>query len=257
MSTDNCNRINTLMLGSKTSSGFVHTRDCGHSIQTVLCSKKKSAEQMMHHSKLYLAACTKTAMASIWAAAWNHTLKELDPQIRQCDKSFFAGGPARITCITEVQQARMANRVPGRWLACKPMIRYEKNFSAMRIRYRPLLIVMVPGYQSADVWIWMASDHGLFIYNPRRSLFRHFLQKIFLPRRIPVFQNWKVSLVLAAQGKDFCKLYDDEYRVVKDYSQSPAFIPLSRSARRSDRRSACAAKPGNSFGLARLTVLFN
>lgn len=155
----------------------------------------------------------------IWAGCWNKGLKELDRLSgKVITHSVLPGDPHTITCITEVQQPA-GNYVL--WLngylkaynpASKKFFDYTEPLQASSYPE------MLPCYQSADHWVWMASDHGLFIYNPGRAAFHHFLLKdLTAPQNIS-FTELEGGLLMAAQGRDFCKLYDDQYHVVKDYA---------------------------------------
>jgi ligand-binding sensor domain-containing protein len=215
---DNCNRINYLLRGGN-GLLWLCTFEGLWSFEPGRDIFKKEINEHNDPSYESLFTCVhEDHNGRIWAASWSRGLKELDPKAGKVITHPLPAGIPAISCITEVQQANGATvfLVNGLLKAYDPV---QHTFTAYAGTLQNAGYPDIsPCYQSADHWVWMASDHGLFIYNPRRSMFQHFLLNDLNAPQNTSFAEWDDKLVLAAEGKDFCKLYNNEYHLVKDYS---------------------------------------
>ncbi|GAC1429261.1 MAG: hypothetical protein NVSMB7_05960 [Chitinophagaceae bacterium] len=169
---------------------------------------------------------TEDHRGKIWAGCWSKGLKELDRLTGRVITHVLPAGMPDITCIAEVQQP------PGNytlWLS-GPLYAYDpasgKFFGYTGSLHPPGYPYVSPCYQSADHRVWMASDHGVFIYNPHQASFQHFLVNDLTTSQNISFTEWKGLLMVAAQGKDFCRLYDERYHLIKDYGYLLHSFPL-------------------------------
>jgi signal transduction histidine kinase/ligand-binding sensor domain-containing protein len=212
---NNCNRINCLVQG-RNGLLWLCTFEGLWSFdpRKAIFKQEISSGNDPYYENLFTAV-HEDRNGHIWAASWSHGLKELGKSGAPVITHPLPAGMATTTCILEMQQANGAPAflVNGLLKTYDPVL--NKFTGSLQSPGYP---DMSPCYQSADHWIWMASNHGLFIYNPRRSLFRHFLLHNLMAQQNTSFAEWDGKLLLAAQGKDFCKLYDANYRIVKDYN---------------------------------------
>jgi len=155
----------------------------------------------------------------IWAGSWNKGLKELDRTSgKVTTHNATTGEGYTINSIIEVLQpsGNYALWLSGALKAYNPDTKnfFEYAGPSQQQDYTAI----TPCYQSADHWIWMASDRGLFIYNPHRASFHHYLLNDLKTSQNISFIEQDGLLMMAAEGKDFCKLYDEQFHVVKDYN---------------------------------------
>ena len=155
---------------------------------------------------------------TIWAGCYSKGLKEIDKLTgRVITHAVSSGDPHNVSCITEVlqPQGNYALWLNGTLKGYDPLA--KKFFSYAGPLQAADLPDVSPCYQSADRWVWMSSDHGLFIYNPRRACFHHYLINDLTASQNISMAEQNGLLMMAAEGKDFCKQYDKDFHVVKDY----------------------------------------
>ena len=156
---------------------------------------------------------------NIWAGFWNTGLKKFDTHTgRLTDYGNRLKQAATVSCITEIKQSD-SNYIL--WLNNNLRVFEEKknlyyNFKSPLIGRK--MQTISPVYQSADGWVWLASDNGLYIYDPQRQVFDHQYFNANITSQGISFHNYKNGLLIGAEGADFLKWKDRNGNLLKDYS---------------------------------------
>jgi signal transduction histidine kinase/ligand-binding sensor domain-containing protein len=156
---------------------------------------------------------------NIWAGFWNTGLKKYDTHAgRLIGLERSVRNNQTVSCINEIKQpdGNYLIWVDGNLLA------FDERENAYFNFHQPLsekkLPPLSPLYQSADGWVWLGSDNGLYIYNPQRQLFNHHLFKSSITSQGVSFYNYKNGLLVGAGDSNFLKWKDKNGNVLKDYS---------------------------------------
>ena len=83
-------------------------------------------------------------------------------------------------------------------------------------------------YASADNWLWMGSNEGLYIYNPSKTLFRHHIFSSAITSQDVSMLEWDNKLLVSGSGNNFLKAYDEQLlNVTDDYGKGETTKKLS------------------------------
>jgi signal transduction histidine kinase/ligand-binding sensor domain-containing protein len=155
----------------------------------------------------------------IWAGDWQYGLKQLDRNSGHVTNYLSVPGhPGTVSCINEMQQAdgSYVLWLNGNLLAFDPVA--KKFFQYPRPRQSAGYPNVSPSFRSADGWMWMKSDKGLFIYSPQRQVFRHRFFNTHLTSQGIVFTEWNNLLLVGAESENFLKGYDRNWNLKIDFS---------------------------------------
>ncbi|HET6994797.1 MAG TPA: two-component regulator propeller domain-containing protein, partial [Chitinophagaceae bacterium] len=156
---------------------------------------------------------------NIWAGFWNTGLKKYDTRTgRVISIEQKSTSDHTISSINEIKQSdgNYFLWVNGELAA------FDENTNTYFNFQQPLsgkkFPLLSPLYQSRDGWLWLGSDNGLYIYNPQRQLFRHFLFKSSITSQSISFHNYKNGVLAGAEGPNFLRWLDSNGNLLKDYS---------------------------------------
>jgi len=155
---------------------------------------------------------------NIWAGFWNTGLKKYDVHTGQLTDFGYKLRDHTVSCIREIKR-------PGDkyilWLDGNLLAFDEATNSYFNFEY-PLtekkLPSLNPVFQSADGWLWLGSDKGLYIYNPQRQLFNHTVFTSSVTSQGISFYNYKNGILTGAEDDDFLKWRDKDGNVLRDLS---------------------------------------
>jgi signal transduction histidine kinase/ligand-binding sensor domain-containing protein len=158
---------------------------------------------------------------NIWAGFWNTGLRKYDTHTGTLtDYGGKLDHGYTISCINEIKQPD-GNFII--WLNGSLLAFDEKKNSYFNFQ-QPLSEKKIPAinpvYQSADGWVWLSSDKGLYIYNPQRQLFNHLIFKSSITSQGVNFYNYKNGLLVGAEDRDFLKWNDKNGKLLQDYSSA-------------------------------------
>jgi ligand-binding sensor domain-containing protein/two-component sensor histidine kinase len=164
---------------------------------------------------------------NIWIGSWERGLKKYDPITKQISEIDTTGRPRNITSLAETEQpdGNYLIWMNGSLAAFDPT---QNRFIHFPVPYNirpPVNITKV--YASADNWLWMCSNEGLYIYNPLKTLFRHHLFSSPITSQDVSLQEWNKRLLVSGAGENFLKEYDQQLRITDDYSKDEATKKLS------------------------------
>ncbi len=156
---------------------------------------------------------------NIWAGFWNAGLKKYDRStgkvtgVEKNEAAFHT-----ISCINEIKQTDGTYVL---WINGDLQAFDERTNTYFNFQ-QPLsgkkLPSLNPLYRSPDGWVWLGSDNGLYIYNPQRQLFRHFLFASAITTQGISFHNYGSGVLAAAENHHFLKWFDNNGEMRKDYS---------------------------------------
>jgi signal transduction histidine kinase/ligand-binding sensor domain-containing protein len=156
---------------------------------------------------------------NVWAGFWNTGLKKYDPRTgRVTSLEQKTTTDHTISCINEIKQADGSYVL---WVNGE-LAAFDENTNSYFNFQQPLsgkkLPLLNPLYQSPDGWVWLGSNNGLYIYNPQRQLFRHFLFKSSITSQGISFHNYKNGVLAGAENDNFLKWMDSNGNLVRNYS---------------------------------------
>ena len=163
----------------------------------------------------------------IWIGCWERGLKKYDPETKKIVDFDTTGSPGNITSLTETKQPGGHELIwmNGASLAFDPTQNIFIHFPVPYNIRPPVNITKV--YASADNWLWMCSNEGLYIYNPSKTLFRHHVFPSAITSQDVYMLEWDNKLLVSGAGNNFLKAYDEQLNVTNDYSEAESTKKLS------------------------------
>ncbi len=194
---------------------------------------------------------------TIWAGSWEKGLKELDPHTGKVNSYSFVQDH-KVSDIKEVKQAdgRYVFWLNGELLTFDPAL---KQFFQYPIPFELSAYPTVfPCFLSADNWIWLGSDKGLFILNPQRQLFHHRFPGPGTSQQACFIETGQ-ALLVGAQSADFLKAYNSNWQLQKDYSSLLQAFPPAAGQRHTaalafEKENDSSIWVGTSWGLLQLDL---
>lgn len=166
---------------------------------------------------LFLSIC-EDHNGNMWAGGWSKGLKELDRRTGKVTRfSISENDPYKINSISEIKQhdGSFVLWVNG------PLMGFDMSLNKFFQYPKPLQLTNYPYitsvYTSPDQWQWMMSDNGLFIYNPQRQLFHHFIIKEPISSQGIAVKEWNKEILMGGEGATFLKSFDNNWNEQKDY----------------------------------------
>lgn len=156
----------------------------------------------------------------IWMGTWVGGLKKFDPITKKIITYPYAGN---INSVAEIKQA------DGHYLlfvngSLKVFDIQQTHFIHIQNNSSHNINDM---YTSADGWLWMGGNDGLYIYNPAKSLFiQHIFSSPITSQSISMLE-WNNKLLVSGEGENFLKAYNENLLVTDDYSNEKITKKLS------------------------------
>jgi len=156
---------------------------------------------------------------NIWAGFWNTGLKKYNTTTSELTD--FGSAFNHQHTVSRISEIRRPGNNYILWLDGDLLAFDEKTNSYFNFQPQSSekkIPLLNPLYQSADGWLWLGSDKGLYIYNPQRQLFNHFVFSGGITSQGISFYNYKNGFLTGAENKDFLKWRSNNGEVLKDYS---------------------------------------
>jgi ligand-binding sensor domain-containing protein len=214
-----CNKINYITEDEHhicwlcTSEGFWSFNTLDNSFK-----KQISATNDPLYNPLFLTALNENDN-KLWVGSWQYGLKLFDKKTGKVTNYFKSSeNPSSVYSIAKVLQPN------GRyflWLNGNLSAFNPSNNSFFQYK-KPLLLPDYPlvksNYVSADNWVWICTDKGLYIYNPLRQIFNNLLYPSNITSQSVMLGTIKNNLLVGGQADSFFVTYDHELNVIKNFS---------------------------------------
>ncbi|MCC7402315.1 MAG: hypothetical protein IT214_12615 [Chitinophagaceae bacterium] len=179
--------------------------------------KEISALNEKNYKELYTCVF-QSHDGKIWAGSWGNGLEQFDKLTgKVIHYSFLPEFPEVVRYIREAQQpdGKQVLWLDGHLSAFDPAAQQFFHFSMKS--QSGSIPDLLPCFRSDDGWLWLASSSGLYIYNPDRQFFQHHFFHENITSQNVVFAEWKHSLLVGGGPGNFLKLYDDHWKMIKDF----------------------------------------
>lgn len=158
----------------------------------------------------------------LWVTTWNKGIKQMIPETRSV--KIFGNLPGRLYHVMNMAEQKTNDGRYSLWLSDfltefkKPYDRFiphELKPVAHAAALNPQTL-----YVSRDNLLWISTVKGVYILDPTRQLFKHYFitPGNALTDQGPALMVRNNQLWLGGDRKQFLKVYDDKFNVVKDYS---------------------------------------
>lgn len=154
----------------------------------------------------------------IWAGFWQTGLKRFDPasQVLTDFGHLLPDFPVSSICSWQQPDGKKLLWLNGKLLA------FDESVPAF-IHLQPPVTEkeapqLSPVYRSADGWVWLASDEGLYCCNPQQQVFNHQLFNAPITTQAINMLNYKDGILVGAQAGDFLRWQDLQGNTVRDFS---------------------------------------
>ncbi len=149
----------------------------------------------------------------LWVGTWGKGLKLFDKRSQKIIT--YPHHNSNISCLNGVIQpdGAFVLWLNGTLEAFNPSLKTFFKFTTFTGDAPYIKTVFV----SADRWIWLCSNHGLYIYNPAAQLFKNKVFKQEVTSQSVVFARLENIFFIGAEGKDILKSYDTTLKAAADY----------------------------------------
>lgn len=185
----------------------------------------------------------------IWLGTYNNGLKNYDPYQKEL---FSFGNDENVSALAEVKDASDKNEL---WLGGEFLVFDLLNHSFFKMLPPadfPKNIEIQNVYTSADNWLWLGTEKGLYFCNPAKSAFlHHTFSKAITAQQVPLL-DWNGKTLVGGEGKNFLKSYDSRLVEKDNYSKNipPGISCLSLRFSGKDEVIA-----GTSKGIAKINLI--
>ncbi len=213
-----CNKINYLFL-DENKICWLCTSDGLWSFDTEKNSfeKKISAENDAHYNSYFLTAVDESP-DKLWVGVWQNGLKLFDKKTGVVTSYTGANSPSSIYSIVKVPQAGSNDVL---WLSGN-LTAFNPATSSFFQYKKPLLLAEYPtvkgNYISADKWVWIFTDKGLYVYNPNRQVFNTQLFKSLITSQDVVMNSIAKNTFVCGQGDNIFLEYDSSQKLLHNFS---------------------------------------
>jgi len=176
---------------------------------------------------LYLGIAEDKAQ-NMWISGWKKGLKKWDRATGTvADYSQIANAPPYVNLVNGNQPAGGNDFF---WVGDKifsPQTGKYDNFTLSADAENQPNIISV--YVSNDGWYWFATDQGLYISNPEKTVFKHHIFHRYGSRKSLLVIEWGDNLLIGGAGDNLLRLYDKKLQPIhvffrnSNYSGKPYF----------------------------------
>ncbi len=187
----------------------------------------------------------------IWVGTWDGGLKSYDPETKKILTYVGKEGPRNINTIAETKQP------DGNYLLWVNGSLITFDQAQNKFIHQPLPSNTHSGlnitemYKAADNWLWMGNDEGLYICNPKKTLFRQHMFTTPITKQGVAMLEWKNKLLVSGAGENFLKAYDDQLSFIDSYSGKISNQSICLSLKQSGTETI---KAGTNEGMADINL---
>lgn len=182
---------------------------------------KKQPEEIVDAKSIGLSTfLTRLLLGSsgkIWLGTFSKGLKSYDP-IKKELLSF--GTNENISALAEERDADGKNEL---WIGEQFVIFDLAHQSFIRLKPSsdfPKNIDVKNVYISADKWLWLCTQKGLYFCNPSKPVLNHHIFSNDITSQQNALLEWNHKMLVTGTGKNFLKSYDSLLNEKDNYSQN-------------------------------------
>ena len=154
----------------------------------------------------------------IWIGTWDKGLKKFDP-VTKIVSTFSIDKENNIYSIAEIKEpgGSYILWLNGDFRAFDPSTNKVIDLPVSPGFSKTPLINKL--YTSPDNWLWIGTHQGLYFYNPAKSLFRQHRFTTPITAQVVSLLQWNQKVLVSGYGKNFLKVYDNNFKETEDYSK--------------------------------------